>query len=205
MELDPYHTTAFWPLPVLVVYGQNAKLEPTIWEGGFREDRDVVGSAWMDEIFLYCADKRHSPDTKFFIIEQDFRFYPEDCDGDALEARSHGAPMPQANRENAKVNYDSVSPELRDLLAYCTAARRWRTDKCPEGHGDLMWMSWEPGLQPSKKGEMHGPYKVTGDKRKSHPGTGNYLWMVTQKGANKIMTEHVPRIRIYYIYHVRRC
>ena len=42
--------------------------------------KDVVGSAWIDLLLPYCADPRHAPDTKFFIIEQDWRLYPEDLE-----------------------------------------------------------------------------------------------------------------------------
>ena len=35
-------------------------------------------------------------------------------------------------------------PELRDMLAMATAARRWTTPECAGGHDKLIWGSWQP-------------------------------------------------------------
>jgi hypothetical protein len=81
VELDPYCATALLPLRPLVFYGSEAKLEPPQTGGnGHCGGKDVVGSAWIDLLLPYCADPRHAPDTKFFIIEQDWRLYPEDLE-----------------------------------------------------------------------------------------------------------------------------
>ena len=67
--------------PPIGFYGQEAKLEPPqTGLKGHCGGRDVVGSAWIDLVLPYCADLRHGPDTKFFIIEQDWRLYPEDLE-----------------------------------------------------------------------------------------------------------------------------
>eukprot|EP00969_Alexandrium_andersonii_P225803 9972050-Alexandrium_andersonii.AAC.1 len=44
------------------------------------------------------------------------------------------------------------TPELKDLFATATAARRWATPRCPHGHRNLMWFNWEPFLQGSPTG-----------------------------------------------------
>ena len=40
--------------------------------------KDVVGSAWMDLLIPYMADKRHPADILFLVAEQDYRIYLED-------------------------------------------------------------------------------------------------------------------------------
>ena len=67
--------------PSIGFYGQEAKLKPLqtgdkVHCGG----KDVVGSAWIGLPLPYCADPRHAPDTKLFIVEQDWRLYPEDLE-----------------------------------------------------------------------------------------------------------------------------
>eukprot|EP00969_Alexandrium_andersonii_P118385 5235902-Alexandrium_andersonii.AAC.1 len=75
--------------------------------------------------------------------------------------------------------------ELRDLLAYVTAARRWGTPNCPHGHQNLMWFSWEPRLRESMYPHYHWP-PHPGELRRNVPGTGNYMWWVTAWGARHI-------------------
>ena len=77
------------------------------------------------------------------------------------------------------------TPELRDMLAMTTAARRWATPECPGGHGELIWGSWEPWIRTS----IHYRWQVQAGKRTTHPGVGNYVWMVTAACARKILFE----------------
>lgn len=42
--------------------------------------RGVVGCAWIDLLFPYCADPRHGPTQQYVIIEQDWPLYPEDLE-----------------------------------------------------------------------------------------------------------------------------
>ena len=120
----------------------------------------MVGSAWIDLLLPYCADPRHAPDTKFFIIEQDWRLYPEDLEinfespDDPREYGSSSAStdvapsaMPRPARYQKLLSGEDPldpTPELRDMLAMATAARRWTTPECPGGHGELIWGNWEP-------------------------------------------------------------
>ena len=48
------------------------------------------------------------------------------------------------------------TPELRDMLAMATAARKWTTPECPGGHGELIWGKWEPWIRCSPL-PMAGP------------------------------------------------
>ena len=57
---------------------------------------------------------------------------------------------------------EEPTPDLRDLLCYVTAARRSVTERCPYGHHNLMWMSWEPHLRKSTCKHYHWP---------PHPGS----------------------------------
>ena len=71
------------------------------------------------------------------------------------------------------------------MLAMATAARRWNAPECPGGHGELIWGSWEPWIRCS----VHYQWQVQADERSSHPGVGNYAWMVTVACARKILVE----------------
>ena len=165
-ELGPYCAMALMPLRPLVVDGQAAILEPPrTGLKGHCGGRGVVGSAWIDLLLPYCADLRHGPDTKFFIIEQDWRLYPEDLEavfenpGGTEEHGSSSAstdvapsampgPLKYEKLLSGEIPLDPT-PELRDMLAMTTAARRWTTPECPGGHGELIWGSWEPWIRTS--------------------------------------------------------
>ena len=70
-----------------------------------------------------------------------------------------------------------------------TAAQRWTTPEAPKGHGDMVWLSWKPGLRKGK----HGPYtQEKNDKRNTHPGVGNYLWAISARGAKQL--QHVKEV-----------
>jgi hypothetical protein len=202
VELDPYCVTALLPLRPLVSYGHEAKLEPPQTRGkGHCGGKDVVGSAWIDLLLPYCADPRHAPDTKFFIIEQDWRLYPEDLevnfespDGTGEYGSSSASTDVAPSSMPGPVRYQKLlsgedpldpTPELRDMLAMATAARKWTTPECPGGHGELIWGSWEPWIRCS----VHYQWQVQADKRSTHPGVGNYVWMVTAACARKILVE----------------
>ena len=44
---------------------------------------------------------------------------------------------------------EQPTPQLRELLRYITAARRWATQRCPYSDHNRMKMSWEPNLKKS--------------------------------------------------------
>ena len=177
----------------IAIYGQNAKAEGrAAWvEGTHNWGREVVGVNFVEQLFLYCADERFRDDVGFFILEQDFRFYAADCTAvQRLRAKGvrakirHGSVQPQ----EGSVSQEEPTPELRDLLCYVTAARRWETDRCPYGHHNLIWMSWEPDLRKSKNKHYHwAPHP--GEHRQNVPGTGNYMWYITARGARHIKRE----------------
>ena len=77
------------------------------------------------------------------------------------------------------------TPELRDMLAMATMARKWTTPECPGGHGELIWGSWEPWIRCN----VHDHWQVQADKRNTQPGVGNYAWMVTAACVRKILVE----------------
>ena len=122
-------------------------------------------------------------------MEQDFRFYPTDCTAiqrlrrKLVRSRLPARRVQPLQRTAEELN--NPTPELRDLLAYVTAARRWVNDACPQGHHNLMWMSWEPWLSKSDTKHYHWePHP--GERRENVPGTGNYLWFITARGARHI-------------------
>ena len=178
-----------WQRPI-AIFGQNAKAEGRAqWvEGTHNWGREVVGVNFVEQLFLYCADERFRDDVGFFILEQDFRFYAADCTAvQRLRAKGlrekirDGSVQPRTKIRSE----EEPTPELRDLLCYITAARRWVTDRCPHGHHNLMWMSWEPKLRKSDCPHYHWP-PHRGEFRNNTPGTGNYMWYITARGARHI-------------------
>ena len=176
----------------MAIFGQDALREnrgKQIPESHRGAGREIVGVNFVDQLFRYCADDRFPDDHGFFILEQDFRFYGTDCEAfDRLIAKAvdTGALSPDIT-PNYKPFGTALEPtqELRDLLAYVTAARRWGTENCPLGHQNLMWFTWEPKLRPSTTGHYHwAPHP--GETRWGVPGTGNYMWWVTARGARHI-------------------
>ena len=164
----------------------------TVPESANERGREVVGVNYVEQLFRYCADVRFRDDTGFFILEQDFRFYAADVEAfQRLHAKKQGELVAnlglyKPSGELAKVlKQVEPAPELRDLLACVTAARRWATPNCPHGHHNLIWISWEPNLQGSKTGHYRWePYPA--EQRDFVPGTGNYMWWITARGARHI-------------------
>ena len=81
VELDPYCVTALMPLRLVVVYGQEAKLEPPQTGG----KGHCAAGAWWAALGLICSC--HIVRTcamcqrqTLIIIEQDWRLYSEDLE-----------------------------------------------------------------------------------------------------------------------------
>ena len=176
----------------MAIFGQDAHSENKgrqVPESHRHAGREIVGVNFVDQLFRYCADDRFPDDHGFFILEQDFRFYHTDCLAfDRLHAKGvdTGALSPDLFPFLKPYGESPApTPELRDLLAYVTAARRWGSERCPGGHHDLIWFSWEPRLRSSESGHYHwSPHP--GESREHVPGTGNYMWWVTARGARHI-------------------
>ena len=190
-EQLPYLATALAPCRPLCIYGLCHALEPGDRRQPGCRHTDVVGAAWHDLIIPYMADPRHPADILFIVAEQDFRIYSEDLKAMEL-AEDNPALADKINELKDKHVEPNVkagvlagrepTPELRDILRTVTAAHRWTTPEAPNGHGDMVWLSWKPGLTPGK----HGPYtQEKKDKRNTHPGVGNYLWAISGRGAKK--------------------
>ena len=188
------------PIPLLsvrpiAIFGQDAKMEgrsEQVPESANQRGREIVGVNYVEQLFRYCADQRFRDDTGFFILEQDFRFYAADVQAfERLHAKKLGGMWAQAGLFkptadlNTALKTGEPTPELRDLLACVTAARRWATAACPHGHHNLIWFSWEPNLQGSPTGHYRwGAYPA--EQRDFVPGTGNYMWWLTARGARHI-------------------
>jgi len=198
VELDPYHNIAFAPCRPKVVFGKNAKMEK------IKEDpekrwlgREVVGSAFNEAIIRYCALPCFPDDHKFLIAEQDHRLWKEDGTiwGFMEEYGLDQVLQGQGIRESIKPqgSLQPPSEHLRDVLAYITAAKRWTTPACPGGHAEWIWMCSEPYFKTRGSFKKHYHWTAdecgTKDDRKSCPGTGNYLHMITSKCARYICKE----------------
>ena len=175
----------------IAVFGQDAKSEGRsvmVPESANQRGREIVGVNFTEQLFRYCADDRF----RFFILEQDFRFYASDTTAfERIHAKKHGeichgmGLWKPSDELLTKLRSAEPTPELKDLLATVTAARRWATPNCPHGHHNLIWLGWEPFLQGSPSGHYQWPaYKA--EKRDFVPGTGNYLWWITARGARYI-------------------
>eukprot|EP00969_Alexandrium_andersonii_P140310 6207131-Alexandrium_andersonii.AAC.1 len=129
----------------MAIFGQDARPENRgrqIWEGHRGAGREIVGVNFVGQTFRYCANDRCPDDHGFFILEQDFCFYNAGCEAfDRLRAKAVDAgALSPAITANYKPSGAAPQPtqELRDLLAYVTAARWWGADNCPQGHQNLM-------------------------------------------------------------------
>ena len=166
LELDPYHSMAFYPCRPKVMFGKAARRERETkdkrWLG-----KEVVGAGYNDMIIRFAALDCFPDEHRVIIAEQDHRFNEEDCS--AFEYLSElkvddvfdGQPIRQSIKPPG--SFEEPSAHLRDVLACCTAAHRWTTPKCPGGHDNWIWpphYQWTKGFQ---------------DKRKQILGTGNYL------------------------------
>ena len=195
---SPFATARMYASPYaslqrpIAIFGQNAKAEGTtkwVKQSHRQAGKVVVGPNFVEQLFQYCADERFRDDTGFFILEQDFRFYASDCTAvqrlTAKKLRQKFPPGSVQPRGRLESHAEEATPELRDLLRYVTAARRWHTERCPHGHHNLIWMSWEPHLSRSDTGHYHWP-PHPGEDRQHVPGTGNYMWFLTARGARHI-------------------
>ena len=178
----------------VAIFGQDAASEgrsQQVSESYRGTGREVVGVNFVQQLFRYCADRRFRDDHGFFICEQDFRFYGADCE--ALE-RLHAMGVRQQltaavkPRPKAPGQLPEATPELRDLLAHVTAARRCTSERCMEGHHNMIWFSWEPRLRPSDLPHYDWPSHA-GEHRYKVPGTGNYMWWITARAARTICNE----------------
>jgi hypothetical protein len=120
--------------------------------------------------------------------------YPEDLevnfespDGTGEYGSSSASTAVTPSSKPMPVRYHPLdpTPELRDMLAMATGARRRATPECPGGHGELMWGSWEPWIRTS----VHDQWQVQTEKRTTHPGAGNYARVVTAACARRIKVE----------------
>lgn len=189
-ELLPYLHTAFYPLRVMCCYGKWAKHEGvrSLPESNIGKGREIVGCMWKDCIIPYVADKRQPPDFGVLIVEQDMRFYRADCN--ALEQLDKYPDLKKLKFDDRVLCYPkrtgdlpAPTPELKDILAVISKARRWETEGCPDGHSGLVWLSWEPVTL----GGNHYGWVADTDRRPYVAGTGNYMWYLDNRTANKIL------------------
>jgi hypothetical protein len=94
---------------------------------------------------------------------------------------------------------------LEDVLACITAAHRWTTEKCPDGHAQWVWLSSEPYFK-GKAPHYHWNEGFD-DGRSSVPGTGNYLHTFTSKLARWLKVNVlVPRLtQFVFVCRISDC
>ncbi len=209
-ELDPYLQYAFYPLRPKVMYGKSAALEGATTDPKKRwNGREVVGTAYNTGVILFNAQDCFPDDHRVIVAEQDLRFNKEDCRAFEYlkEIGVDTVLQGQGIRESIKVQGSSQPPgkHLEDVLACITAAHRWTTEKCPDGHAQWVWLSSEPYF----KGAAPHYHWNEGfnDGRSSVPGTGNYLHTFTSKLARWLKVNVlVPRLtKFVFVCRISDC
>ena len=189
LELDPYHSIAFAPVRPKVIFGKNAKLEK-VTGGDDHIGREIVGHVYNDVVIRYCSLPCFADDHKFIICEQDHRFWRQDTriweflDLTGMDQVLQGQGIHESLKPLGPLQ--PPSDHLRDVLACCTMAKRWVSKECPDGHGEFVWLCAEPKLFPKQDHYQWKKKDFGNDRRTWCPGTGNYMHMMTAKGARYI-------------------
>ncbi len=192
-ELSPYANNFAWPARPVVLYGPELQYDEHLLgaRGGMQRKIGCYGHVMHEALLRYMTDSRHAQDTLFVILEGDYRVFENDAR--AFEKAELVDMFRRRFGETSAARAEAVyqastdpSPEIADFAATAAFAQReFLTENCPNGHGNLIWMSWEPNLYPQEK--RHFQWTVFPDQRGNHPTMGNYAALYTVAAAARFL------------------
>ena len=214
-----YFGHVFAPCKILPIYGPLARMEKPEKqaESAGGRSRVIVGAAWMDTLLPLMASDVWPPNTKFLVVESDWRCYKNDChclcaasllqEKDILPRRDM-ADVPIFNgsvNQQLRSRKNADSHILKDLLAIWTHASRIKKAPADEerlggGHGNFVWFSFRQGTA-TWEHEKHYDFEPRPqEKRQEAVGIGLYMVGVTKEGAHYMLSEKVFFILVFLVF-----
>jgi hypothetical protein len=146
---SPYLGALWDPVPVIAVYGRNAKEKPTC------AAKVCVHHGWKEVLLPIMEDPTWPPDTLFIVAEEDWRLREQD---EWIEAQTNSVNT-EFERNALKAGVEATQVQQRvpgqaprslcDIVGFSVQAQR-------KHHGDLIWLSYMR-QQKSKSGHDGGP------------------------------------------------
>jgi hypothetical protein len=170
-ETFPYAASLFAGVPVVTVFGRNAKTSPET------AARKCVHFGWRDVLLPLMIDAEFPDDTLFLVFEEDWRLNAQTSEAEAqinaalqTAASGSGRPSPSGSSTDPVNMWTDVpnsrplppprkgihepTKALQDIVCIAIQADR-------EGMGDIIWFSWQSRSKGSKRWPARPTYGST--------------------------------------------